>query len=203
MITTDIDYLDGEFTVSESEPNTIDECKELIGEAGVVDETTSNLRYRNKYPRVYKLVSAAVVALGFARGVKETKTLKDGTTKDVLVDATAHLRAFMGSSPENKTKLGELFTQIAPEQPLYVKGERTGGSGKISEAAMAAANSKFAAGSDAVDKAIAIIEANVPGYKIGRDADGEATPESLARGISALNKHLAVEAAKQTKVLLG
>jgi hypothetical protein len=36
--TTEIDYLDGEFSVQESEPSTIPECIELIGEAAVVDE---------------------------------------------------------------------------------------------------------------------------------------------------------------------
>jgi hypothetical protein len=37
----------------------------------------------------------------------------------------------------------------------------------------------------------------VPGYKVGRDAENSVTPESLARGIQALNTFLKKQAEKQ------
>jgi hypothetical protein len=209
-----IEYLDGEFTVEENEPSTLEECIELIGEQGVVAETTSNLRYRNKYPRVYRLVSDAILP-AFPKAQKVGKDGKPvvkvtagkngeaGTSTPVLVDATEHLRQFLAQGDEQRAKLAEHFNTIAPTQPLYVKGERTGGGGKISQAALDAANAKFAAGDEAVDAAIAVIESRVPGYKVARDAEGAATPEFLARGISALNKYLQQKAAQETKALLG
>lgn len=200
--TTDIDYLDGEFTVQESEPSTIAELTEMIGEAAVVDETTSNLRYRNKYPRVYKAVSKAIEP-DFPRDVKETKTLKDGTTREVKISENDHLRAYLLTGDDARARLAELFTSIAQSEPLYVKGERSGGGGKVSQANLDAANGWFAEGVDVVEDKVSIIESMVPGYKVGRDADGAPTPESVARGIAALNKHLLNEQQKKTKALLG
>ncbi len=209
-----IEYLDGEFTVEENEPSTLQECIDLIGESGVVAETTSNLRYRNKYPRVYRLVSDAILP-SFPKAQKvgrdgkpvvKTVKGKNGeaeSTTPVLVDATEHLRQFLAVSDDNRAKLQELFNTIAPEQAIYVKGERTGGGGKISQKAMDTANAKFAAGAEAVEAAIEVIEENVPGYKVARDADGEATPETLARGVSALGRYLEQKAAKEQKALLG
>lgn len=206
--TVDIDYLDGEFTIPEIEPSTIPECVELIGEVGVVDETTSNLRYRNKYPRVYKKVSAAIAEL-FPRpqkvkdGVPVVSKKKDGTEVPVLVEPNEHLRQYLASGDGAREKLQELFSTIANAEPLYVKGERVGGGGKISQGALDGANSKFAAGEEAVEAAIELIEGRIPGYKVARDADGAATPESLARGIQALNKHLQQKAVAEAKALLG
>lgn len=203
MQNTEIDYLDGEFTVQESEPSTIAELTELIGETAVVDETTSNLRYRNKYPRVYKLVSKEVSALGFARPVKETKTLKDGTIKEIHVSEMDHIRAFLKADEAHRSILQELFTKTAQAEVLYVKGERTGNGGKVSQAATDAANGLIAKGDDAVEAAVSKIEESVPGYKVGRDGDNAVTPESLARGIMALQKKLTQDALKASTALLG
>ncbi len=97
MRTEEINYLDGEFAVSEDEPSTIAELTELIGDSAIVDETTSNLRYRNKYPRVYGLVSRALVEThGFAKPVKEIKKLKDGTERKVYISDMDHIRGFVG-----------------------------------------------------------------------------------------------------------
>lgn len=199
---TEIEYLDGEFTVNETEPSTLEELTLLLGtEEAVVDEVTSNLRYRNKYPRVYKLASAAVAALGFARAVIDTKTLKDNTIREVKESENDHLRAFLkgrfdkegnvvSPAPEgSREKLQSLFDEIANAQPLYAKGERTAGGGKVSQAATDLANKFFAAGVDKVEEVGAKIESLVPGYKIGRDADGAITVEALARGVQTLNKH--------------
>lgn len=200
MKQTEIDYLDGEFQVTEEEPSTLDEVVALIGEVGVVDETTSNLRYRNKYPRVYKAASKAVVDSGYPKKVKETKTMKDGTVKNVHESDNDHLRAFLSGrkdkdgtvteqpSPGAREVLQTVFTKIATVEPLYVKGERTGGGGKVSQGALDAANNFFAAGDEKVEAVVSKIEEIITGYKVGRDADGEATPESLARGIQALGK---------------
>ena len=190
-ISAEVDYLDGEFTVQESEPSTIDGLKALIGEQGVIDETVSNLRYRNKYPRVYKLVSAALTKdHGFARAVKETKTLKDKTVKNILISEMDHARAFLAADDAtNRPILQELFAYHGALEPLYVKGERAGGGGKISQAALDASNAFFAAGDDKVEDVVGKIEAFVPSYKVGRDGDNNITPESLARGIQTLNKY--------------
>ena len=213
MRNEEIDYLDGEFTITESEPSTIDELKSLIGEEAIVENVVANLRYRNKYPRVYRAVSVALTALGFARPVKETKVMKDKTVKNVLVSEMDHIRAARTATHPDTTDeatgevtkglpvianadtvIAELFSTHGTAEPLYVKGERSGGGGKISAAALDTANSFFAAGDEVVESKVEIIEAEVPGYKVGRDGDGNATPESVARGIQALNKHLAKKA---------
>lgn len=209
--------MDGEFQVQEEEPSTIEEVIAIIGEEGVVTETTSNLRYRNKYPRVYKAVSKAVVDAGYPRAVIDTKVLKDKTERKVYESENDHLRAFLNGRFEGKGEdrkqieaapegsretLQALFNQHATEQPLYVKGERAGGGGKVSQQAMETANSWFAAGDDVVEERIATIEGLVSGYKVGRDSDGAPTPESCARGIQALQKQLQKNALAQAAAAL-
>lgn len=215
MKNTEIDYLDGEFQVQENEPDTLAELTAEFGEQMIVDETTSNLRYRNKYPRVYRKVSEAVVAAGFPKAIVSTKKLKDGTERKVHESENDHLRAFLNGRKDDagtitepapdgsREKLQELFNSVATSEPLYVKGERTAsGGGKVSQAALDSANGFFAKGDDAVETTISKIEELVPGYKIGRDAEGNPTVESVARGIMALNRHLAKQAAAQAASLL-
>lgn len=199
----EIDYLDGEFTVQEEAPATVAELVSQLGEEMVVEETTSNLRYRNKHPRVYRKVSAAVEASGFAREVKETKENKDGTKKEIKEGEIQHLRRYLataGDDPSVRETLQNLFSTTASSEPLYVKGERTGGGGKIAQKDMEVANSLFTKGTEKVEEVVEKIEARVPGYKVSRDADEAVTPESLARGISAFNKQLQKE---QREQLLG
>ena len=216
MQDTEIEYLNGEFTVAESEPSTLAELTALLGnEADVIAEAANNLRYRNKYPRVYRAVSAALEAEGVKRGVVDTKTLKDGTTRDVLESVNDHLRAFLkdGYTDEHagiaftaedaKDKLTALFSSIAPAEPLYVKGERTTSAGKVSGDALASAKEYFAQGTARVSAIAAKIEELIGGgYKIGKTADGEPTEESLARGLMVLNKFVAKQAAEQAKAQL-
>lgn len=205
---TEIDYVDSEIQVQEEEPSTIAELVSLIGEEAVIENVNANLRYRNKYPRVYKKVSAALVAAGKPRaqkvkdGVPVEKKAKDGTVTPVLVDPIEHLRQVIGEGEESKLLVASTLAPIAQAEPMFVKGERTGGGGKVSQNAMDVANLKFAAGDEAVDDAVSKIEANVTGYKVGRDADGAVTPESLARGVQALQKHLAAKALADSKNLL-
>lgn len=190
MQQTEISYLDDVFTITEDEPSTLAEVVELLGDDAVRQLAVDNVRYRNKHPRVYKAVSAAVEP-SFPREIKSSTTAADGTVKTTKVSTIDHLRAYLATGDEAKAVLAELFNTHANSQPLYVKGERSGGGGKIGKEAMDAANAIFAQGDDKVESVAAKIEGAVPGYKIGRDADGAATPESLARGISALQKHLA------------
>jgi hypothetical protein len=196
--TEDIDYLDGEFTVQEESPSTLDELKALIGEQGIIDETTSNLRYRNKYPRVYRKVSEAIVGK-HPRAVTKEETKADGTIKKTFQSVMDHIRDYVKTSDEAKKEVGELFASIGPAEALYVKGERAGGGGKLSQSALDAANQAFASGQ--ADTYVEFIESTVPGYKIAKDADGAATPESLARGIQALESHLKKQQPKALDVL--
>lgn len=215
MITTEISYLDGAFSVQEEEPTTLAEMSTILGtEAAVVAEAADNVRYRNKYPRVYKKVSALLASdHSFPRKVTSTKTLKDGTVRNILESENDHLRAFLKGRPEkneageevittpapaeNQTILQALFDKIAPAEPLFVQGERTGGGGKVSAAALETANKFFAAGTEKVEATAKKIEELVPGYSIGRDSDGAVTADSLARGIQALDKKLVNDAKQQ------
>lgn len=219
MQQVDIDYLDGEFTIQEQEPSTLAELQELLGaEAAVVDEVTSNLRYRNKYPRVYREVSKLVVERhGFPRAVVDTKKLKDGTVKDVLESENDHLRAFWKgradaegkietpAPAENREALASLFAEVAngSQSALYIEGERRAGGGKVSAAATEMANKIHANGVEKVEEAARRIEETVSGYKVGRDAEGAVTVESLARGIQALQKDAEAKAKRAATASLG
>lgn len=216
MKTEEIDYLDGEFQVQESEPSTVAEVTAIIGEDGVVSEAVSNLRYRNKYPRVYAAVSKAVsLSHSFPKAVTGTKELKDKTLKNIMESDNDHLRAFLAGRKDkdgnvttpapdgSRAILQTLFESEGTSQPLYVKGERAGGGGKVSQAAQDASNGFFAAGPEKVAAVVEQIEASVPGYKVGVDADSNATPESVARGIMALQKHLQKVAMAQATAVLG
>jgi DNA-directed RNA polymerase subunit F len=199
MQTVEIDYLDGNITVNEEEPSTIAECVEISGELGVVSEHNSNLRYRNKYPRVYKKSSKELEPT-LTREVKGTKTQKDGTIKEIKESEMDHLRKCY---KQDAKLTSETIAKYAQSEPLYVKGERAGGGGRISQAALDAANNFFAQGEDVAETKADFIESMVPGYKVARDGDGNVTPESLARGIQALQKHLTQQATKNALEALG
>ena len=205
--TTDVAYLDGEFEVPESRPSTIQEIVDIIGESAVVEEAVDNLYYRNKYPRVYKKVAQALTDRhGHVRAEKERKMVgKEGskTEKIIYVSDMDHIRAFLAASEEtNRPVLEGLFNEFGPSEPLYVKGERTGGGGKVSQQALDTANGWFADGVEVAEDMVSKIEGMVPGFKAGRDADGNLTIESAARAIQALQRHLTKQAAKQAGDLL-
>lgn len=197
----EVKYLDGDFTVLEDHPASAQELISLIGEEAVVDNTNANLLYRNKYPRVYGKVSETIASENaFPRLKTGTKTKKDGSSSDVLESEMDHIRAFLYGrkngegvieSPapeENKTILQALFELHGQAEPMFVQGERAGTGGKISQAAIDTANLRFAAGEEAVSKMVTGIETLMGSpFKVGRDADGEVTPETLARAIQALN----------------
>lgn len=201
MTTNEILYLDGEFTIEEREPNTLTELKNLIGEPACVDNIVDNLRYRNKYPRVYKKVSNALVT-EFPKTVKKEEILKDKTIRKVFVSDMDHIREFLQTGDEARKRLQDLFELHGTAEPLYVKGER-GLGGKVSKANADTANIFFAQGDDVVEEKVTLIEAMVPSYKVGRDTENAVTPESLARGIQALNNHLKKQANAAAKAALG
>lgn len=220
MKPVEIDYLDGKFTVNSQMPSTLAEMLPLLGtEEAVIDEVTDNLLYRNKYPRVYRAVSAELAsAHSFPRAVIDTKKAKDGTLRNIHESVNDHIRAALTGrrdDPEDKTKvtspgltdaqtiLQALFDKLDASEPLFVKGERSGATGKVSEAALTAATAFIGEGDAKVEAVIEYIESKVPGYKIGKDSDGAATAESLARGIMALNKKIAKDAAEAAKAQLG
>lgn len=213
----EVPYLDDEFKINETVPTTLAELAEAgINEQDVIEGCVSDLRYRNKYPRVYKKASKLVAERhSFARAVAKQIKRKDGTFRDELESPMDHLRAFLNGrkdddgnvtvpAPEgSRETLQGILTEVGPAEPIWVKGERAGVIGKVSQAAQDAANGIFAQGSEVVEQRIAVIEENVPGFKVDRDEEGNATPESLARAIMALEKELKRQAEVQKKALLG
>lgn len=211
MITSPTDYVDGEHTVQEQEPTTIAELEALgIPESQVVAECVSNLYYRNKYPRVYKKVSEEI-AKTFPRpqavdkeGKPVVKKSKDGTETPVPASPLDHIRDYEKIGAEAVAHVDSLLQTLAPAEPLFVKGERTPGGGKISKMAMDGANNFLAQGEEVVDEKVTFIEEAVGGgYKIGRDADGKVTAESFARGIQAYSQKLEADAKAAAKRGLG
>ena len=181
MIKTKVTYLNKSIVVEEDEPSTIPEMTMMLGEDFFVFNAIANLRYRNKYPRVYKRVSVELEKQGFKKDSK---------------DDMDHIRAVWAESDMNKPVIIELFKRIANEEPLYVKGERIGG-GRVAQGALDAAHRYFAEGPEEVARVRDKIEDMLPSYRVGRDIDGSITPETLARGIQTLQRHL-LSQAKQT-----
>lgn len=189
MFKTKVAYLNKEIIVEEEQPSTIPELVTLIGEEGLVTNTVANLYYRNKYPRVYKRVSIEVSKLGYTPQVKKMVKDKAGNDKPVYQDEMEHLRSFLTLKSENKALLQELFNRIAPEEPLFIRGDRAGG-GRVAQGALDAAHRYFAEGLEKVEETIVTIESMLPSYRVGREPDGNPTPEFLARGIQTLQRHL-------------
>lgn len=196
MIKTKVTYLNKEIVVDEEEPSTIPELVAMFGEDAVVLNTIANLRYRNKYPRVYRRVSVELAKMGFPPKIKRTELAKDGTEKPIWQDDMEHIRSYLTTNPSHKAKLIELFTRIANEEPLHIKGERVSG-GRIAQGALDAAHRYFAEGTEKVTEVCVKIEEMLPNYRIARDVEGLVTPETLARGIQTLQRHL-LSQAKQT-----
>lgn len=205
MQLVEVEYLDGKIKVEENEESTLAELVALLGtEENVFEEVTSNIRYRNKHPRVYRKAALEIQGMKvqneetfgdlYPRSVKKNEKNKDGTEKPVYVSDIEYLRSVYKLDPD---LVSETISKYASSEPLYAKGERLGG-GRIPQSCTDAANGLFALGDDKVESVIKVIEEQVPNYKVARDLDNSATPESLARGINALEKHT-VKVAKQQK----
>lgn len=199
MTDATVEYLDGEIEVTEQEPDRLPELTEMLGEKVIVEETVSNLRYRNKHPRVYRKASDELKSV-LERPTKGETKLKDGTTRPIFVSHIEHCRA---AYKVDKDKTTEVITKYALSEPLYVKGERAAGGGRISAGAQANANNFFAEGTEKVEAVAKAIEEEVPGYKVLRDSDGEVTPEALARGLMALGSYMKKQAEKKVLALVG
>lgn len=194
MIKTKIKYFGKEFVVEEQEPSTVPELVSLVGEAEIVKHTNSNLRYRGKYPRVYRRVSAEVIKLGFARRQDP---------KGELISESDHVLEFLAKDPDNHhAVIQDILNRVANEEPLYVKNDRVSGGGRISQGALDAANDYFSRGDSAVAEVTTVIESQIPGYQLARDGEGKVYPESLARGIQALQRYVTQTAKARTKELL-
>src|SRR5690349_21346721 len=116
MKPVEIDYLDGKFTVNSSMPSTLAEMLPVLGtEEAVIDEVTDNLLYRNKYPRVYKAVSAELVlAHAFPRAVIDQKKAKDGTLRDIHESVNDHIRRALTGTQEVKDDAGNVIKPATP-----------------------------------------------------------------------------------------
>lgn len=187
MIKTKVTYLKKKFFVIEEEPSTVQELVTLIGEEGLVTNTNANLRYRNKYPRVYKRVSNEVIKLGFPM------------TEEHKGEEVAHLSAFLTAAPENEKILNEMFQRVALEEPLFIRGDRSGG-GKVAQGALDAAHKYFAEGPEKVQEVSETIEQMLPSFRVNRTGE-PTTPEMLARGIQTLQRHLVSKAKTVTSNL--
>lgn len=193
----EIDYLDDQISVMEEEP-TWEELLSLYGAEMIRKYFIDNLRYRNKHPRVYVKASKELETL-VPRAVKSEKKLADGTSKKVFESQIDHLRECYKKDPD---RTEAVVTATAQAEPLYVKGT-PGGGGKIAQNVLDTANSMFAEGDDKVEAAVTMIESVVIGYKVPRDAENAITPEALARGLQALNKHLLKQSQKQMLSMVG
>lgn len=196
MKQVEVNYLDDLITVTENEENKFEELKAILGsEEDVCEEVTSNLRYRNRHPRIYKKACAEIVSL-FPKPIK--KKVGD---KVIYVSDIDHLREAWKAG--HSEKITDVITKLGQSEPLYVKGERSG-TGRISQAALDAANGMIAEGEERVEGVIKFIEETVPGYKVSRDpSDESVSVENLARAVQRLNKHLEAESKKKTQAILG
>ncbi len=203
MQTEEIKLLGGKFTCNAQMQSTIAELVTLLGsEDAVVDETVSNILYRNWYPRVYRKASTQVSEGGFPV-TEESREKREGKDDKVVFESPMdHLKRFIDGNDENEAKLKGIFDSLCASEPLYVKGERTAGGGKLSDEAKKASASFFAAGPEAIRKAVAGIEANYPGYKVVLGAEGLPSEEGLARGIQSLGKYLKDKKEKEAKAEL-
>lgn len=191
-MTEEVAYLDDQILVKEETEDTLADIVAVYGEEFVRKYFVSNLRYRNKHPRVYKKASAELVpflSLKF-------KT-QPGTEKKIYEKPLDHLHRCYKKNAELTTAV---ISKFAQSEPLYVKGDRTGVGGKISQTAIDNANTFFAEGDDVVEGKVLTIEALVPNYKVERDEQNAVTPDGLARGIQMLSNHLDRQAKETAKL---
>lgn len=203
MTETEVDYLDGEITVLEQEPTEIAELLTIDGltQKQIVEETVSNCRYRSKHPRVYKKTSETLKALTPRAETAKSKEdrEKSPNKKPIFVSHLEHCRALLKL---DRVKTTEVLSKFALEEPLYVRGPAVGGTGRINAKSLAAANNYFAEGPERVEAVAKMIEDLVPSFKVARDEDDAVTPESLARALMALTKHMEKDAARRAEAAL-
>lgn len=204
MISREIDALYGNITITKDVPSTYEEAESLIGEAGgLLKGWLADTIARNYLPRVYDAVSAEIEP-NFPVAVVGQEEKKDGTKTDVKETAIKHVGRYFESLPDDEAKkaFAASFNSTAVSLPLYAKGERGGGGGRVAEWAIEAANQKFAASQQ--NATADAIETKTSGaVKVARDADGNPTVDSLARGIAALAKWIEQQSKKDAMASLG
>lgn len=204
--TIEISVLYSNFDVNVNVPSTYEEGDALVGETGgVLDGFISDCSARNFLPRLYAAVSKELVTAGHSKKVTgKSEPKKDGTTSDILESNIVHIgRIHTEGDDALKTLIGERLQAVASSIPFYSAAERAaGGGGKISQGAQDAANEFFSQGDDVVESKVQLIEGMVPAYKVARDAQNAVTPESLARGIQALQTHALRQAKAATAAAL-
>ncbi len=193
------------FDIIKSVPSTYDEGDKLVGEiGGLLDGWLSDCIARNFLRRLYRDVSAKLVEKGWPRAVIKTEKRAGKDDINIYESHIVHIGRIHDESKETEFKayIGKLLQETATTIPLYEAGDRQSTGGRINQGSIDAANEFFAQGDEQVEKTATLIEAMVPGYKIGRDEQLAVTPETLARGIQALEKHIEKEAKSKAKAAL-
>ena len=179
------DILYGNITVEHEVPSDYSEDdlrKFGLTMVDVLDGFIADCVARNFLPRLYRGISRTL-----ARNGQPKKVISEEDKKVIYESDIVHFGRVWSNEKGSKEYLIELAQKTASSTPFFSTVER-GGGGKISQRALDAANKWLA---DGVEKDKAdMIEAMLAGYKVPRDAEGNLTPEGLARGIQAFTKFI-------------
>lgn len=206
-----ISVLHDTWDLNKEEPSTVAEVDALLGEdGGIVDGWNADNRARNLLPRFYRALSNALAeakdpktAKKNADGTDQTTTRADKSVVPVLESDIDHIERVITAADADKKEALRLQAQdIMTNLPVYAEGKREGG-GRVPQTCIDSANAFFSVGMAQVEKVIAQIEGvQELSYKVGRDASGQPTPESLARGINAFTKFQMAAAQRAAEGLL-
>lgn len=207
----------GRVTIHPSVPTTVEEIDKLVGEPNAaVDGFNSDCSARNFLPRLYSKVSNELASRfpvkASGKTAKITKKVKDPTTgaetetteeKPVNESDIKHVgRVWEENESEraNITSLLQKYSNGADAIPFYAESER--GGGKISDKLITAAN-ELSASPEKAKLVASKIEATVPGYVVEVDAEtGNPTAAGLARGMSAVQRHIQEQQKQQMATLM-
>lgn len=198
----EISVLYGKFDILKEVPATYAEIDSLVGEpdaglGGWLADTSA----RNFLPRLYEAVAVKLTEMGYPHkqiGVRKA-TKEGGADSPIYETDIVHVdRVHTEGDDELKAKIGTLINDVNASLPFWSKrAGGGGGTGRITNDALEGANTSFSKGPDFVEKVVAKIENQVPGYTVIRDASGSPTPESLARALMAWDKVLVENAKKE------
>jgi hypothetical protein len=187
------DVLYGNVTVTHPVPSNYEEGDKMVGiTGGVLDGFNSDCVARNFLPRLYRETAKSFIE----RFPKKNNGTDD---KPVVPTDIAYLGQLWDEHKDLRREIESTLMKKAREVPFY-QSIQTSGGGKISQAAIDAANKFIAEGREV--KSAEYIEDNVPGYTVQRGPDGKPTLEGLARGVQALQRHLKNIAIRQAEAKL-
>lgn len=188
-------------------PSTYEESDALLGEVGgTLEEWIAYVAPRNFLMRLYRDVSKSLAETGYPResakrddGTEITTKKGDGTTVPVLESHLQHINRVHEAGDEAlKTTIAEKLQSTSRSLPFWAEGERSGGGGgKVPQDLIDSANAMVADGT--AEANVTAIESYIPGFKAGRDSDGQLTPESVSRALHRLEKTLREEEKKKSK----